>query len=98
MTTTKLRGSQKGPKVGKKATKQDLDTYQGRVGAAVRARRVAIDMTVEALRDKLAAAGFDVSTDTVYAWEQGRGKMPVNVLPDLAAALSVKLKKLLPDD
>jgi len=85
-------------KVGKKGTSQRLDTYSGRAGAIIRARRESLELTADDLRQMMALRGMDVSLPTIYSWESGRAIMPLEALPIIASALKTSPKKLLPDD
>lgn len=73
-------------------SKQNLDTYTGRLGAAIKARRQRRRMTADEF-----AAAVPTSLATVYGWESGRKQVPVNLLPAIARALGVSIHTLLPN-
>jgi transcriptional regulator with XRE-family HTH domain len=68
----------------------DPHTYAERVGAAIRARRLALGISVEA-----AAVASGIAASSWYAIEQGH-KLSVDRLPLIAAALKCRPAKLLP--
>lgn len=80
--------------VGKKASARDLSTYSGRLGAAIRARREAIGMSVA----DLAAMLPDVTASAIYQWEAGRHSPPADLFPVIAAALKTRVRKLMPEE
>lgn len=75
----------------------NTDTYRGKVGAAIRARREALDISVTDIIKALAAEKLKVKEGTYYAWEQGRNAVPIDSLPALSIALRTTIKKLLPN-
>lgn len=75
----------------------NTDTYRGKVGAAIRARREARKLTVTEAIKSLASEGVHVGEKTFYAWESGRNAVPLDNLPALAAILGTTIKKLLPN-
>ena len=93
-----MGGSTKGNAVGKKASSQRLDTLSGRLGAAIRARREKLNVTVDELQAKLTSQGCDVSAQTIYAWESGTRQIPINDLPAIAASLGTTIRKLMPEN
>ena len=90
---TIVKPLKKGQRVGKKATKQDLSTFSGRMGALIRARREKLGISIAEL-----ATAADVGEQTIYAWEIGRNTININALPDIAAKLATTAKKLTPDE
>src|SRR5688572_5851579 len=96
--TVQDRRPPKGADVGRQTSPPDLTTFNGRVGALLRERRERLKMSVDELRDKLKAAGYQASEFTIYTWERGRGSVPVAALPYLAAALKTSTRKLIPDE
>ena len=66
-------------------------TYAGRLGAAVKARRQKIGMSVAEFAD---AVG--VSEATIYDWEKGRRTLDINYMPAIAVVLKTTILKLFP--
>jgi DNA-binding XRE family transcriptional regulator len=92
-TVVKMGGSPKGRTVGRSTSAEDLSTYSGKIGARIRKRREQLAITVEDFANKLG-----VKLPTIYHWEAGRNPVPVNLLPDIAAALSTSIHRLLPKE
>jgi transcriptional regulator with XRE-family HTH domain len=53
-------------------------------------------MDVERLALRVTQAGYQVAAQTIYGWENGKNSIPVDVLPALAEALGVSIRKLVP--
>lgn len=68
------------------------DTFVGRIGQRIRTRRERKKLTVES-----AAAAAGVAVPTWYHWEAGR-HLQVDRLPAIAAALSCKVRDLVPNE
>jgi transcriptional regulator with XRE-family HTH domain len=66
-------------------------TYAGRLGAAVKARRKKLGISVAELADALG-----VSEATIYDWEKGRRTLDINYMPAIAFALKTSILRLFP--
>jgi transcriptional regulator with XRE-family HTH domain len=82
--------------VGRKKKEPDLTHYSGRLAHRVRGLREAAGMDVERLALRVTQAGYQVAAQTIYGWENGKNSIPVDVLPALAEALGVSIRKLVP--
>lgn len=71
----------------------DESTFRGRVGAILRRRREQLGLSVAEV-----AESIGVATQTLYSWEQGHNPVPTDRLPNIAAALKTKVRRLLPDE
>lgn len=96
-TTKTMRGSPKEPKVGKKTSARNTQTYSGRLGAIVRERREKLGLSVDELKDRLAQFDIEINSPTIYHWESGRNPIPLNSLPALSSILKMPIRKLLPE-
>jgi transcriptional regulator with XRE-family HTH domain len=72
--------------------KPQAPTFAGRIGAAIRARRLRQKLCVEA-----AGRAAGVPASTWYHWESGRS-LPLSALPRIARALGCSSRSLLPAD
>lgn len=72
--------------------KQALSLFHREVGGRLRARRIALQLSQEAL-----AWETDVAQATISNYENGRHDIPVSVLIALCEALSVSPVELVPD-
>lgn len=76
----------------------DDSTYSGRVATRLKELRVKANLTVEEMVERLAKNGVSVAVNTYYHWEAGRRDLPLNAVPAIASALSLrKMSKLFPD-
>jgi DNA-binding XRE family transcriptional regulator len=78
--------------MGRKPGEPKLDTYTGRFGARLRELRVKRGKTTEEL-----AAAIGVATSTLYGWENGSRSPEFAQLPQLAEALGVTVRHLMPE-
>ena len=95
-TSTKMKPSKKGPTVGKKTYRENTDTYSGRLGAAIRARRQELGLSVPQLVAKLKRHKCNTAPTSLYSYEQGAVQIQVNDLPAFAKALDTTIQDLLP--
>lgn len=76
----------------------DPSTYLGRVALRLTALRTAARKTVPEAAKSITAAGYRVSLNTVYSWEQARSTPHVEALPAIAQAYGLKRPgSVLPD-
>lgn len=75
----------------------NTDTYRGKVGAAIRARREKLSISIAEFVDSIALYGIVIKDKTLYAWETGRNPVPIDNLPAIAAVLQTTVKRLMPD-
>ncbi len=69
----------------------DTSTYSGRFAVRLRMLREKAGLTVEEL-----AEAMEVTPTTVYDWESTKSAPKIAVLLDLAAALGVTVRSLMP--
>lgn len=74
----------------------DTTTYSGRLGARLRTLREDRGLTVERVAELMTDYGYDISTPTLYHWENGRRQPSIDALPYLAKALKVRIVDLMP--
>ena len=74
----------------------DQSRYRGVVGAAIRARREKLGLTVPDLVERLASEGCQLAEIAVRQYEQGKRPLPIDALPAFAAALETTIHRLLP--
>ena len=77
---------------GRPLNAPDLTTPRGRVGAAIRAARLAAGLTVKA-----AAAACEVASNRWYSWECGRSFPPFGRVSAIADALGCEIADLIPE-
>ena len=75
----------------------DESRYRGRLGAAVRARRESLGLTIPELVERLAVQGVAITDQALYAYECGRRPVGVDDLPAFAAALKTTIRRLMPE-
>lgn len=78
--------------VGRPAAAPDLTTERGRIGAGIRAARLAAELSV---RD--AARRAMLSETKWYDYEQGRALPPLPVVPRICDALGCSLGAIIPE-
>lgn len=93
-----MKPSNKGSDMGRNTTAQDLDTYSGRLGANIRARREKLGLSVSEFVASLTSKKVKVKAVTIYAWESGQNPIPLNAVPAIADALGWSVSKLLPKE
>ena len=96
VTKTKIGGSSKGRKVGRKRKAQPKEvrrTLAGKIGVRLAELAKDANMSAAQLAD---AIGKDV--DTVHAYFAGKASPKVNDWPTVAKALGVPLRELLPNE
>ncbi|MFH5806044.1 helix-turn-helix domain-containing protein [Alienimonas sp. DA493] len=81
---------------GRPPKEPDTTTYRGRLGARLRSLREGQGWSVEELRDRLEAAGLDVTVRTLNGWESGSSSPTVEKYPTIAATFGVTVHGLLP--
>ena len=70
----------------------DTSTYEGRFAARLKELREKAKLTVEELAEK-----SGIPDKTLYSWEAATHMPTVVKLPELARALKVKIRNLLPE-
>ena len=71
----------------------NLDSYSGRFAARLRELRLKRKLTVEELSEK---SGIPVQT--LYCWESATRTPAIDRFPELAKALKVKIRFLMPEE
>ena len=85
-------------KKGRPRKKLDDSVFSNRVAARIIELIRKKKMTVEQLHEKMELNGYDGGVETVKKWLQGYSKIDLNALPDIAAALSCKVRTVMPDE
>ena len=70
----------------------DTSTYTGRFAARLKMLREKTGMSVDELAEK-----SGISRTTLFNWESGTNEPLIGQLPELAEALQIKVRTLLPD-
>jgi len=70
----------------------DTDTYSGRFAVRLRSLREKAGLSVQEISDITG-----IHPKSLYDWESGKPTFRLDVLPDLAEALGVKPRTLLPE-
>ena len=70
-----------------------LATFSGRFAVRLRMLRERAGLTIEDLVDAIG-----VPQPTLYHWEAGHSKPPIEMFPHLAKAFGIKVRTLLPDE
>lgn len=79
--------------VGRARSEPDLSTYSGRVAARVRALREKRRMAVDDLADDIG-----VAVQTMYGYENGKSRIPTDLLPAFAKAFGMSVRAFLPEE
>jgi transcriptional regulator with XRE-family HTH domain len=75
----------------------DDSNYLGRFAVRLRKLREKSGMTVEEYTAKVCENGYPIVPRTVYHWERARTTPPLEAIPAMAAALSIKIRTLFPE-
>jgi len=70
----------------------DLSTYEGRFAARLKELREKRKLTVEELAEK-----SGIPDKTLYRWESAGSAPTIDRFPELAQALKIKVRNLLPE-
>jgi len=70
----------------------DTSTFVGRFAVRLRSLREKKKMTVEELAEK-----SGIPSPTLYRWESGTSAPDIETFPNLAKALEIKVRTLLPE-
>jgi len=77
----------------KEPSPEMLKTFSGRFAVRLRTLREKAGLTIE---DLVEITG--VPSPSLYHWESGHSKPPIEMFPILAKAFGVKVRTLLPDE
>ena len=89
--------STKAVSLGRNPVDPDLDTYEGRMGAHLRALRERKHWSVDALIEKLSLVGLDAAKTTIYSWEQGHRLPSMQAVLALSAVYGKNPRLILPE-
>ena len=85
-------------RMARPATDPDLSTYRGRFAANLRTLRQKRFDTQAEFVEALEVQGLVVVLMTVSSWERGARVPPVDSMPQIAKALGVPIRHLLPTE
>ena len=74
----------------------DQSTYSGRFAARLRMLREKAGLSVEDVVAAMTQAGYPISVQTFYGWENCRRQANWDAIPALAKTLKVKPQELIP--
>lgn len=94
MLKTKLRKTKMAGSMPRPASEPDVKTYLGRVALRLKLLRQAAKLGHDEAADKITKAGYEVTTSTIYRWEQGKTQPHVEALPAIAKAYRLKSGRL----
>ena len=73
--------------------KLELNSYENRFAASLKAKREKAKLRPEELAEKLG-----VSWQAIYTWEAGTRSPAIKMLPEIAAALGCSIHSLVPKE
>ncbi len=74
----------------------DKNSYAGRFAARLRALRNKSGLSVEDVVAVMQKAGYPISVQTYYGWENGKRQANLDAIPAIAKAFELKPRELLP--
>lgn len=78
-----------------------IDSYSGRISARMRELRERLGYTVAELAERLnkrLPKNRRIANSTLHGWDSGVRKVDPDYYPELAAALQVSVRQLMPDE
>jgi transcriptional regulator with XRE-family HTH domain len=75
----------------------DDSTFLGRFAVRLRTLRERSGLTVDELAESISTHGYAINSRSVYYWESGRTTPPLEAIPFVAKALTVKVRTVLPE-
>lgn len=73
-------------------------TYSGRLATRLRQLREKKKLTVDAMVAAVNKAGYPISVQTYYGWENGKRQPNFDAVPALAESLGVTCRNLMPEE
>jgi DNA-binding XRE family transcriptional regulator len=90
MLKTKRRTTKMGGSMPRPTLEPDDATFIGRVALRLKHLRKAAKLDHAHAATAISKAGYDVTTSTIYRWEQGRTQPHVEAFPAIAKAYHLK--------
>lgn len=73
-------------------------TYSGRLASRLRSLREKKKLSVDEMVVAINKAGYPISVQTYYGWENGKQKTNLDAVPAIAHSLGVSCRNLMPEE